>query len=276
MHQEIGLDRAELRQIAEELIAERRPREPFGLYVARSDELAAELGRHVERTVFHETFGDTPALLSAEYDRYEPASVFSVVIDHRRLVPAGTMRVIVPAGDAFKSLDDITRIWGESVEEVLGRVDTSWDRERMWDLATLAVSPEYRGEAALGLVTQGLVQSLTMVGQRCGVLRFVAILDLPVLRMLQWRMGRPFERFPGLDFRPYLGSRASGVVWGEGATWQRRLSAADPALHDLLFSGRGLEAVLSIPDWDEAAALVAGVSGTATRTATRERSAGAA
>jgi Acetyltransferase (GNAT) domain len=260
MHNDIDVGREELGEVVDELVARRQPSEPFGAYVVRSDDPAAELGRTVERAVFREVFGNTPELLATEYDRYERASVFIVVLDHRRRVPAGTMRVILPSPAGFKSLDDVVRVWGEPVDDVLARVDSSWDLERVWDLATLAVAREYRGEAALGLVTTALVQSLTMAGQRCGVRRCVAILDVPVLRMLQWRMGRPFEQFPGLDSRPYLGSPASGAVWNDASRWNAQLSTVDPVLHDVLFSGHGLEAVVSTPDWDDAAAIVGAVS----------------
>jgi hypothetical protein len=260
MQPEVDLVRAELGELAGDLIARRQPTQPFGVYVLGPECPGAELGRYVERLVFLEAFGNTRELLSAEYGTYEPASVFFVVLDHRRRVPAGMMRVIVPSRAGFKSLDDVARLWSEPFERVLARVDSSWDLTRLWDLSTLAVAPEYRGEAALGLVTQALVQALTMAGQRAGVRRWVGILDLPVLRMLQWRMGQPFQVFPGLDHRPYLGSSASAAVWGDDGLWDAQLLTVDPVLHDVLFAGRGLEPVLSAPAWDEAAELVQEVS----------------
>jgi hypothetical protein len=260
MQPEIALARAELGELAGELIEQRHPTEPFGVYLLGPEEPGAELGRHLERAVFLETFGNTGQLLASEYGTYEAASVFVVVIDHRRLLPSGMMRVIVPSNAGFKSLHDIPRHWGEPVEKVMARVDRAWEPARLWDLATLAVTPDYRGESALGLVTMALVQALTMAGQRAGVQRWVGILDLPVLRMLQWRVGRPFQAFPGVEPRSYLGSAASVAVWGDRALWDAQLRTADPVMHDLLFGGAGLEAVLSTPDWDDAAALVNGVS----------------
>ena len=222
MQRSIDLVRTELGELTGELIDDRRSTEPFGVYVLGPEEPGAELGRHVERAVFLEAFGNTRELLASEYGGYEPASVFVVVLDHRRRLPAGMMRVLVPSGVGFKSLDDITRHWGEPAERVMARVDSTWDPSRLWDLSTLAVMPEYRGDAALGLVTQALVQALTMVGQRAGVRRWVGILDAPVLRMLQWRIGRPFRPFPGLEHRSYLGSSASVPVWGDAALVGRR------------------------------------------------------
>src|SRR5207249_3436468 len=90
--------------------------------------------------------------------------------------------------------------------------------------------------------------------------RYVAILDVPVLRMLQWRMGRPFERFPELEPHPYLGSPLSAAVWGDLATWDDRLARADPVLHQVVFAGRGLEFVVSTPAWDDATATVTELS----------------
>ncbi|MFN8028407.1 MAG: hypothetical protein U0W40_19220 [Acidimicrobiia bacterium] len=192
---------------------------------------------------------------------YEAASVFFVVVDHRRRVPAGMMRVIMDSPAGFKSLEDLMPVWGVSPAEALRSIDAAWDLTHVWDFATLAVSREYRGEATLGLVTQALLQALTTVGQRSGGTHFVAILDAPVMRMLQWRLGRPFEPFPGLHARSYLGSASSIPVWGELARWDRQLELADPVLHEVIFRARGLEPIVSTPDWDEAAELVARVTG---------------
>ena len=256
----VDIVRAELAELVDELTAVRAPTQPFGVYVCRSHERGAELGRFVERGVFLEVFGNTPEQLAHEYDQYEPGSIFITVVDHARRVPCGMMRVLVPSPAGFKSLDDVLVGWGEPLPELLGRVDDQWDLDRVWDLATLAVSPEYRGEAALGLVTQALLQTLTMLGAGWGVDRYVAILDVPVLRMLQWRIGRPFDAFPGVDAREYLGSAASKPVWGSRHAWSAHLAATDPILHELFFEGRGLEPVISTPPWDDAVALVDSVA----------------
>jgi hypothetical protein len=263
----VDVVRAELADLVDELTAVRQPTQPFGVYVNRADERGAELGRFVERGVFLEVFGNTTEQLAHEYDQYEPGSIFITVVDHARRVPAGAMRVLVPSAAGFKSLDDVLVGWGVPPAELLARVDDEWDLDRMWDLATLAVAPEYRGEAALGLVTQALLQTLTMLGEGWGVDRYVAILDLPVFRMLQWRIGRPFDGFPGVEAREYLGSAQSLPVWGSRRAWSEHLAGADPTLHELFFAGRGLEPVLSTPQWDDAVALVASLATTRSTTA---------
>jgi hypothetical protein len=227
----------------------------------------------VERGVFLEVFGNTPDQLADEYDHYERGSVFITVVDHARRVPCGMMRVLVPSPAGFKSLDDVVAGWGVSAPELLGRVDDAWDLDRTWDFATLAVAPEYRGVAALGLVTQALLQTLTMMGEGWGLDRYISILDVPVLRMLQWRIGRPFDAFPGITAREYLGSAASMPVWGSRRAWSEHLAARDPVLHELLFAGRGLEPVVSTPAWDDAVGVVAAVAAAsrAASTTTRRR-----
>ena len=99
-----------------------------------------------------------------------------------------------------------------------------------------------------------------MLGEGWGVDRYVAILDVPVLRMLQWRIGRPFDAFPGVAAREYLGSTASMPVWGSRHAWSEHLAVTDPILHELFFEGRGLEPVMSTPNWSDAVAVVESVA----------------
>ena len=265
MTDELDLVREELRDLADNLIGPQTPATAFGVYTCLDREPGAELARFVEQRVFLEAFANTPDLLTVEYERYEPGSVFFVVLDHQRRVPAGMMRIIVPTPAGLKSLDDIERVWGAPVDDALARVDDAWDRDRLWDLATLGVNPEYRGNAALGLVTQGLLQSVNQVALRCGLLRYVTILDVPVLRMLQWKIGRPFHAFPGLEPRSYLGSEASVPMWCDMALWDASLAARDETMHQVLFAGTGLEPVLYAPDWDATAARVRTLLPTASR-----------
>lgn len=253
---DLDLVREELRELAEELIGPDRPTQAFGAYVCLSGDRTAELARFVERRVFLEAFANDSDLLATEYDRYESGSVHFVVVDHGRGLPAGMMRLILPSPAGLKSLDDLGPVWGVPAAEALRRVDDEWDLARVWDLATLAVNPEYRGNAALGLVTQGLLQTVNQVALRCGVLRYVTILDVPVLRMLQWKIGRPFAAFPGLDPLPYLGSVASVPMWCDMARWDASLRSRDVVLHEIIFAGHGLEPVLTPADWDLAAARI--------------------
>ena len=104
----------DLRERCAALVDRSGSTQPFGLHVVASTDPAAELGRVVERVVFEEFFDNSPELLDEEYEPYEPASMFLCVIDQRRLVPAGVMRLIVPSPAGLKTLDDIERVLGRA------------------------------------------------------------------------------------------------------------------------------------------------------------------
>src|ERR1700678_471542 len=106
--------------------------QPFGTYVFVASDPAAEIARGLERRVFLDAFGNTSELLADEYDRYEPASFFVCVIDHRRKVCAAMMRVIVPIenGPGLKSLRDVEPTWGASASELLAGCGVAPDPRR--------------------------------------------------------------------------------------------------------------------------------------------------
>jgi len=217
--------------------------------VLASTDPAAELGRVVERIVFEEFFDNSPALLVEEYDPYEPASLFLCVVDHRRLVPAGVMRLIVPSPVGLKTLDDIERVWGARADEMIAQSGAAIDRRRCWDVATFAITDEYRGAATEGLVSLSLYQALVLTARAADVPWFVAVLDVKVLDAIDERMGNPFTRFPGLEPLPYLDSPASRPVFVDLDAYEPRIAALDMNLHDIMFRGTGLEAAVWTPDW---------------------------
>ena len=233
-----------LRERTASLVERSEATQPFGLYVLGSNDPASELGRVVERVVFEEFFDNSPELLAEEYDPYEPASVFLCVVDHRRLLPAGVMRLVVSSPCGFKSLDDITRVWNADVDDVIASSGSGLDQKRCWDVATFAITSDYRGAATEGLVSMGLYQALVMTARTCDVPWFVA-----VLAAIDERMAHPFTRFPGLMPKPYLDSPASVPVFVDLDAYKPRLAALDDTMHDILFKGAGLEAALWTPDW---------------------------
>jgi hypothetical protein len=245
---------AELRHLTEQIMPA-DVTQPFGAYLFGSDEPGAELGRHVERTVFLEAFGNTPQLLSQEYDPYESSSVFLCIVDHLRRLPVGMMRVLMPSSCGFKSLNDIEAVWGEPAETLLRRTGLDLDPHRTWDIATLAIDRGYRGKAASGLVSMGLYQSLTLAARCSGVEWFVAILDMPVFRMLRWKLSLIFACFESAGPMPYLGSPASVPAWCHVGKAERRLAETDPDLHAILVEGVGLEPALRPVDLTRASHL---------------------
>lgn len=248
---------AELRRLAREVVVPGAP-EPFGAYLFFSDEPQADLGRRLEQEVLLATFGDTPEVLAEEYGPYEPSSMFICVVDHLRMLPAGAMRVLVPSPRGFKSLNDIEPIWGESAETLMERAGLTVDLTRTWDIATLTVAAGYRGKAARGLVSMGLYQTLTLTARRCGIEWFVAILDMPVFRLIRWKLCLIFAGYKGIGPMPYLGSHASIPAWCDVVDAERRLAATDRDLHAILVRGVGLEPAVRPVDLSRVDRLVAG------------------
>ena len=236
-------DRSDVERLARSVIGE-GTRQPFGAYVFLPDDPAAELGRSVERAVFLESFGNTPELLATEYGPYEASSLFYVVLDHRRLRPAGVIRMIVPTkgGPGLKSLNDLAPIWHEPAGSILERSGIGLTLDRTWDIATLAIDPQYRSAAATGLVALGLYQSIVRTGETLGVEWMVAILDRAVYRMSKARFHQPF--FALAEGRPYLGSRDSLPIYGCVSDWRRRLAIEDPPIHAIIYEGVGIEPAL--------------------------------
>jgi hypothetical protein len=250
------LNDADVRRLAQQVMAP-DPVEPFGVYLFRSTDPGAELGRHVERTVFLETFGNSAELLAQEYAPYEDASAFICVIDHLRRLPAGVMRVLLPSPAGFKSLNDLEPWWGEPAGVIIERTGLAMDMDKTWDIATLAVISDYRGKATMGLVSIGLYQTLTMAALRSEIDWFVAILDMPAYRMIRWKLRMIFTGYEGVPAKPYLGTPANMPVWCHVSECNQRLAVADPTLHELLVGGTGLEPAIRPLDQRLADRLVA-------------------
>jgi len=234
---------AAVRRLVVEVMAPDPP-EPFGVYLFRSDEPGGALGRRVEQKVFLEVFGNTPELLAKEYQPYRAASFFLCVVDHRRRLPAGVMRMLVPSDAGFKTANDVPAIWLEPLDAMAMRTGLVIDPSRTWDIATLAVAAEYRGKATTGLVTLGLYQALSTLTLRSGIEWLIAILDRRVFRMVRWQLKMTFAGFKDVPALPYLGSPASLPVWCSMSEGKRRLVADHPELYELLVEGRGLEAAM--------------------------------
>jgi hypothetical protein len=243
------MDLAERELVAE--LAERagNPHQPFGLYALGSDDPAAEVGRTVEREVFFEYFGNTREFLAHEYDPYEAGSVYLLVVDHARLVAAGVLRLIMPTPFGLKTLHDLERVWGEDVDDVLERTGLSFDMDRIWDVSTIAVRPDYRGSATDGLISASCLQGVIQVGHSCDVQYFVTTLDMVVLKLVQDLCNRPLSMFRGVEPMRYLDSPASVPLYLDVAGYSNRLRAEDPATAHIFVEGGGFEEAMSTPDW---------------------------
>jgi hypothetical protein len=214
----------------------------------------SELARGVERAVFDEFFGNSPELLAAEYGPYEAATFFLCVLDHRRRLPAGMGRVVRPSPAGLKSLTDIESVWGDRLDDVLARTNLTFEADRVWDIATLAVDAEYRGRATDGLVSLAIYQGIAQGALRCDVRWLVTILDVVVLDLIQQATSEPFRHFVGVEPLRYLDSPASRPVYCDLDAYFSRLQGVDLSMYEILVDGHGLEPAVRPPRWGSALA----------------------
>jgi hypothetical protein len=240
------------RELTESVLGDTRPEQPFGTYVFSCTDPGAELAREVERQVFLEYFGNSRELLADEYGPYEPASMFLCVIDHRRLCPAGVMRMIVPSAVGQKTLVDVEHVWDRTAEQLFATIGVATSSARIWDVSTLAVAEDYRGRGTEGLISLALYQALFQSALPFDVDHFVTVLDLVVLDLIQTRMGRPLSHFAGIEPRNYLDSPSSLPVYIDIQDYARRLGESDPPIHEILFEGTGIEEAVAPPQWHAA------------------------
>jgi hypothetical protein len=249
----------EVRAAAEHAIGDAT--EPMGVYAFRPEEEGAALPLYVEEQAFEEAIGDTAAAVVADqFSPYDHATLLLCVVDQHRRMPAAMARIILPSKTGLKSLNDIPATWGISTDALFDASDFDFDPNHTWDLATLAIGPEYRAAAFQGMVTMSLCQSISMLGARLGFPWTIALLHVPVLRMLQWKLQRPFNEFAGVEPLPYLDSPATLPAWMHLPEWHRRLAERDPVLFEMMTKGTGLEPAVRPPDWDAVAEKAAEVS----------------
>jgi hypothetical protein len=235
--------------------------EPMGLYAFRTGQPGAALALGVEEQAFAEALGADAALVVAEqFAPYDHATLLFCVLDHRRGVPAAMLRLILPSTRGLKTLNDLPGTWGVTADQLFEAEDFDYDPNHTWDLATLAIGPEYRAAAFQGTITLALIEALSVLGARLGFGFTLSVLHVPVLRMLQWKLHRPFHDFEGVEPRPYLDSPASLPAWMHLKEWHRRLAERDPVLARIMTEGVGLQEAVASPDWDQAAELAAEVS----------------
>jgi hypothetical protein len=178
--------------------------------------------------------------------------MFYCVIDHRRMAPAGAMRMIVPTPAGQKTLLDVERVWEQSGPQLFASIGADPDPARIWDVSTLAVAADYRGRNTEGLISLALYQALFQGALPFPVDYFVMVLDLVVLDLIQNRMGRPLSHFADVEPRNYLDSPESMPVYIDIPDYGRRLRESHPPIHGILFENTGLEEAVAPAPWRDA------------------------
>ncbi|UQU68298.1 hypothetical protein COUCH_19290 [Couchioplanes caeruleus] len=178
----------------------------LAVFVADGDPLA-DVARHVERTVFEAAFGNDEAVMTAEYGPYESDSLFVLVMDRERAVPAGAARIIDGRG---KTIDDAPRHIGVDTAAIVAAHGLG--SGRIWDCAVAAVLPGYRGRGSALEVSSLLYRTYLLAGVQAGVEHSTSMLDCSAYRNFQL-LGVPMRALAGSGPFPYLGSPENYAVY---------------------------------------------------------------
>ncbi|MEV6600925.1 hypothetical protein AB0M36_29370 [Actinoplanes sp. NPDC051346] len=198
------------RRVVTEFLAAHPGRGRFVSAVVGPDAPLADVGRALERQVFEHAFGNDATVMADEYGAYEANSIFFVVLDRRRGVPAGVARMIESTGRGVKTIDDAPRLIGVGTDDILAA--HGMDGGRVWDCATLAVLPEYRGGRSSLIVSSLLYRTFLVIGARREVRHAVSMLDRGAYRNIGL-MGTPLRPLAGSAPFAYLGSPENRAVY---------------------------------------------------------------
>ncbi|MDB5179604.1 MAG: hypothetical protein JWN12_236 [Candidatus Saccharibacteria bacterium] len=178
------------------------------------DSQFANIGRHVERVVFEQKFGNNAQQMTEEYSPYEKASTFFISVDQTTQQATGVLRIIRNSSAGLKSWDDAKDSF-RFVEEKAAEKKGLQDLDKIWDVGTIAVLPEHRAKE--GAVSILLERAMYLSAMAHDIQALTSIVDhKPLIKMRStWRgVGIPFKALPGTKPQPYLGSKKSHAVYG--------------------------------------------------------------
>lgn len=172
----------------------------------------SNIGRYVEIAAFQDMLANNTDLCAEEYAPYESTSKFFISIDRTTERPVGVLRTIGNSSNGIKTLNDVQ---GEpfyiSMEDVESQHGIT-DLDRVWDIGTVAVLPEYRGVQE-GLVSTDLYRALYLASNEHGIDHWVSVINNKLFRVLKDYLAMPFIPLAGSSPGPYLGSKKNYAVY---------------------------------------------------------------
>jgi hypothetical protein len=180
----------------------------LGIYFIESDDEAAALARHVEGVVFKDAFDNDDVTMHREYDQYNEVSCFILAFDHIKQVPIGVVRVIKNSDVGLKTITAIGEPpWSCDIGQILKINNISDEATDIYDIATLAVLPDYRASHG-SAISFNLYLGLFAFAANRKASKYLAILDEKPFNLLK-KNGFPVRPFEATSFAPYLGSANS-------------------------------------------------------------------
>jgi hypothetical protein len=236
---------------------ETRAGRSLGLHVIDGNDPNSDIGRYVEWKVLDEKFENNLEEMAREYGSYDAASVFLVVLDYEKQVPAAVLRIIKPTENiGFKSIKDLTsenrdvNPWynpNDTEDSLLTEIGAP-DKWHTADISIMGVMPAYRSAHSRNFVSGALYSSCIRWSLENDFNYWVTIVDHRILKMMQdW--GEPFKEFVGKDYQHYLGSKASKPMHTELYSGLEKVKAFDQNIYDLYTKGTGLENIFVLPNF---------------------------
>jgi hypothetical protein len=185
----------------------------FGCYRIPGTSRFSDVARSVECRVFHHFFGNTASVMWDAYGPYEQSSHFFLMVDLQEQRSAGTLRIIANSERGLKTLNDI-KLPPLSIPERTVRAHHGIESlDQCWDIGTLAVLKEYRGQHQDHIVGTMLYGVLHRAALQSGVDHAVTILDRHAYAQLTQMLAVPFEPIAGSAPFDYLGSSDSRAAY---------------------------------------------------------------
>ncbi|HKS45051.1 MAG TPA: hypothetical protein VJT49_08010 [Amycolatopsis sp.] len=216
------------------------------VYPADPDFAAAE---EVEAKIFRNAYGLSPELMADELAPYRDASEFLVLRDSVTGRIAGEVRLVTNSPAGFKSLNDMGHDpWSTDYRTVLRENGLTMAPEYTVDIATLGVDEGYlfKDDPEMSIwVRIALFHGICQYSVERGTRHWVAILDNRVLALIQ-RIGKPFQKYHGVDSAEYLGSPCT-PVWSDFTAATENLRKDQPVRYAQVVCGKGLDRVVDLP-----------------------------
>lgn len=175
----------------------------------------ATVARWVEQTVLHETYGADPDEMAAEMERYDPATVWHLLVHHPSGSAVGAVRCLVGDAERFQFTSDLEEFWGVSWDEACERVGVDPHGDFV-EGCSFSVLHEWRPADSLWPIKMVAAAYMHLV-EDLQATAAVQIIN-PVVRRAFARYGIPFVSVD--EPAPFPG-------WGE-ARWDPTLSITTP------------------------------------------------
>ncbi len=205
------LSSEELDTLTAELIAEKTKdipeRHRLVTVEVTADDEYSNIARHIEQ---HLDFFEEDDL-EGGFKLYESTSRFFISLDRQKAKATGSIRVIENSPAGFETIHDLSNPPYNVPEGEWINKHNITDLDKVWDIAMLAVQPEYRQ----GLVSLQLFRAVYKSAvENHDIEHFVANIDKKALIQLEKFLGVAFQRLAGSEGAPFHHSQWSQPVYG--------------------------------------------------------------